>query len=357
MLTRKRRGFTLIETLVVVAIIGVLIALVLPAVQQAREAARRQECTGNLKQIGLAIANYADQHKVFPPAGIHEWGYTAVQRDIHFHSLFGYILPHMDQGALYDQINYDFPPRCCWPNDPFFSTMNNDTYPNSTVSRTPVSAFVCPSDPLRDPVGQWWRFTNYRYNIMTRRAFPWPQDFNNGPLPLVPNWTYNQARYEGRPREISDGLSKTAFMSEGLIGTGDGAFAAARREPKRTIWNAPDVPDAHGLAAILAMVAACDTVDPQTAVIWGNWPVNGWGWFQGDLYWAKYYDHAGTPNMLRCSDADDINFGMHPPSSEHAGGVNVLFGDGHVSFVSDSVSQETWLAAGTRMGGEAAPGL
>jgi prepilin-type N-terminal cleavage/methylation domain-containing protein/prepilin-type processing-associated H-X9-DG protein len=148
---RRRIAFTLVELLVVIAIIGILIALLLPAVQAAREAARRTQCTNNLKQIGLGFHNYHDVHKTFPPEAIRDptsqrWAWGTM------------ILPFMEQRGLYDTIN----PTQYGPRDAF------GVQPNHDAVAMRVDAFLCPSDDnLRD--GRAWYFTasTYRNGLST----------------------------------------------------------------------------------------------------------------------------------------------------------------------------------------------
>ncbi len=111
----RKRGFTLVELLVVIAIIGVLVALLLPAVQAAREAARRTQCKNNLKQIALALHNYEQSFKVFPPSstsrfGAGVWNYPGTgptDPNLHLHSFASLLLPYLEQGSIADQIDYN----------------------------------------------------------------------------------------------------------------------------------------------------------------------------------------------------------------------------------------------------------
>jgi prepilin-type N-terminal cleavage/methylation domain-containing protein len=132
-----RVGFTLVELLVVIAIIGILIALLLPAVQAAREAARRTQCNNNLKQIGLALHNYHDSHKTFPPDAV--WGAfvaaapTAQQNPYHTTWLLA-ILPYLEQQPLYDTVDFELPMY------------------GQPVTSTQLGALQCPSDDQLDLV-------------------------------------------------------------------------------------------------------------------------------------------------------------------------------------------------------------
>jgi len=148
--TSRRRGFTLIELLVVIAIIAILIALLLPAVQQAREAARRSTCKNNLKQVGLALHNYHDTHRVFPPGTIHA-GIENCNRQIPTggqvlnHTCYQMLLPFLDQAPLYQQFNFSLPSgqgkhaTGCTPTAP--------TTNQYGLVTSPVPVFLCPSDP------------------------------------------------------------------------------------------------------------------------------------------------------------------------------------------------------------------
>src|SRR5262249_41169424 len=128
-----RRGFTLIELLVVIFVIGILMALLLPAVQNAREAARRMQCVANLKQIGVAMQNYHATYNMFPPSQLElgpRWGGSQI-------SALTFILPQLEQHALYSSINYDFYP---------YDSYDTPWSVNRTARNVRLDVFLCPSD-------------------------------------------------------------------------------------------------------------------------------------------------------------------------------------------------------------------
>ena len=147
-MVRVRRhppGFTLVELLVVIAIIGILVALLLPAIQAAREAARRSECTNNLKQIGIGLQNYHDTYKTFPPGEGPAPRRTVgtFNRTWHGPNWRVHILPFMEEGSMYDQLDFNVTFDACRPG---FRTSGT---PNSVLSGYIVDSFRCPSSPLR----------------------------------------------------------------------------------------------------------------------------------------------------------------------------------------------------------------
>ena len=152
---RRIRGFTLVELLVVIAIIGILIALLLPAVQAAREAARRSQCTNNLKQMGIGLQNYHDLHNVFPPAkigsGSMTYMYPASQASSNFvlnTTGFVLLLPQVEQQALYQRYNFNYPSSINnWNSGgkPLASGATTSTV-NQPIYSTPLAVYTCPSD-------------------------------------------------------------------------------------------------------------------------------------------------------------------------------------------------------------------
>ncbi len=210
-----RRAFTLIELLVVIAIIAILIALLLPAVQQAREAARRSQCKNNLKQIGLALQNYHDTHRTFPPGvvlqradndfigdgsngthSVESWGWAA------------FLLPQIEQTALYNQGN--------------IGTGGKLESAITTVAMTPIPAFRCPSDngpSIRNGAPQArWATSNYKGNCGHRNcAFHTNSGGKIQPIAIMGSSDYGGLFSTDSKREIkdiTDGTSNTIIVGE-----------------------------------------------------------------------------------------------------------------------------------------------
>jgi prepilin-type N-terminal cleavage/methylation domain-containing protein len=145
---RARRGFTLIELLVVIAIIAVLVALLLPAIQKAREAAARMQCQNNLKQIGIALHAYNEANKFFPSSGecLANNGYETA---FNLHSTYTHLLPFLEQNDLYTQININLA-----YNDQATYTGPSGTFTQNVAAfQTPVPTFLCPTNPIRPKTG------------------------------------------------------------------------------------------------------------------------------------------------------------------------------------------------------------
>ncbi len=361
----KRRGFTLIELLVVIAIIAVLIALLLPAVQSAREAARRAQCSNNLKQLGLAMANYLSANDgMTPPLFVDDYGGGggAAQNQ----SQHARLLPYLEQGPIYNSINFSVGARWGPPvsgKDPCaggqFSVING------TAITAQVSSFLCPSDPYpgrasdsQVVVGQtgspYTATCNYPTNYGLQRYYNnWVP---NGPAYSPSDWD-NALKTKVNLSNFLDGTSNTVIFGEWV--KGDGKDPGSNRTNNklgmvyRTPTGAPGSPDSNGGA--LQYVPGYPN-DIQLAQLCQNQNTpQGWGWKGEWAYYGKtmHYSHTQTPNRKSCTGPDHGRAGgIMAASSNHPGGVNVVFADGSVRFIKSTVNFQAWYAVATPAGSE-----
>ena len=307
---RKRPGFTLIELLVVIAIIAVLIALLLPAVQAAREAARRAQCVNNLKQIGLAVHNYHDQIGALPGAYL-VYNVTSF-------SALSMMLPQMEQSPLYNALN--------------FSLAYSDPT-NNTVLTSDVNAFICPSD-LPNPIRARGSQTNYMADMGSWIVWQSASGPNAG-LP-GPNGAFF-GNSSTRFASVIDGLSNTGLFSERVLADGNNSIVS----PESDVFFSPAAP-----LTIDDAVAQCQAVDVTNLA--NQFPLfMGAPWVNGQ----HVFQHTMPPNSRSCGFFTALRAVM-PPSSRHAGGVNLLLGDGAVRFIKNSVNVAPWRALGTIADGE-----
>jgi prepilin-type N-terminal cleavage/methylation domain-containing protein/prepilin-type processing-associated H-X9-DG protein len=386
-----RRGFTLIELLVVIAIIAILIALLLPAVQSAREAARRAQCTNNLKQLGLAAHSYMSQQGTFPPlvqnGSFSVWGNTFGTNGIYYDpwplDWTASLLGQLDQVPLFNQLNWYVSSGWLGPTSVGWDPQN------TTVLSTQVAILLCPSEDKKiTMIGPGTR-KNYVAN------FGGPANFMawSGVLvPLKDNpplsyagvfWNSNSGTTFGM-EGITDGSSNTAMFSETLIGSGPvGPIALAAATPRASTyeWLVPlnnfwDLGPQGGVSALLFM-QACKGLQGAQLSVGLLPPVNGNIWMAGNpgssLCWDAY-NHFMPPNGTSCAALNDPNINPGgaagtnlgttyggwgsfmdaiPPSCNHSGGVNICFADGSVRFIKNQITYQTWWSLGTRNGNEA----
>ena len=331
----RRRGFTLIELLVVIAIIAITIALLLPAVQAAREAARRMQCLNNLKQLGLAMHNYESTNGAFPPSMVSAgtgnkavWtnGWSAQAR----------ALPYCEQGSLFNTANFSV-----WKEDP----------PNTTTIMMTVSFLVCPSDPNTGVSSHDYGLSGItNYGVNQGDWFVWggfSGPFNRNAFGM------NRAR---RIAEFIDGTSNTLLAAEVKANQ---PASNCRTVPLSKITDPNNVPpptaDPYTVAPDYAF---CPLYLNEFHTEWSDGNAHAGGFTTA---WPPNKKVVGNipENLGLDLDLNGLNEELGGPSfaaitsrSYHPGGVNVLMADGSAKFVKSSVDGFTWRALGTVAGGE-----
>jgi prepilin-type N-terminal cleavage/methylation domain-containing protein/prepilin-type processing-associated H-X9-DG protein len=371
LISMRRRAFTLIELLVVIAIIAVLIALLLPAVQSAREAARRAQCTNNLKQVGLALHNYENSQGVYPPGGVADeslpgnagsiWGAPGGNNIASWRAL---VIPMMEGGNIYNAINFSV-------------SLNDATAGASAVNWTGLmtisNTWLCPSDDnfqggepgFRPASGAWGNYPNgdsptnpFTGQPETRVPYSnyagsFGDNYAIGALTPVQNpwetYPYPPNLAPGRPQIGWPGFWGTAFnsaittqsggnlrgyFSYRIAGVGPVRVASITDGTSNTLMTGETIP---------AQVACSNFWDHNGCTFGTTIPIN-WqtlratcsdGATFGSADWQCRYSYAAKG-----------------AKSKHPGGANMGFGDGSVRFLKSSINLPTYCAIGSRNGGE-----
>jgi prepilin-type N-terminal cleavage/methylation domain-containing protein/prepilin-type processing-associated H-X9-DG protein len=317
----RSRGFTLIELLVVIAIIAVLIALLLPAVQAAREAARRIQCTNNLKQLGLALANYESSNACYPMAAFAQ--FTPAKGVSQAMSCFVGLLAYTEQGPLYAAYNTSFNYRCD---------------PNVTVSGTGLNVLWCPSDTqvagvfFTEAAGKSGKTLpqNFYFTSYAGCYGEWASVISNPSASLQ----------QQNGAIVSNGISPIFGLGSGFT-RGVVTIASVTDGTSNTIGFSEH---AHGLLS---------STDPENSFNKWNWWVSG---NYGDTAFTVFYPINVQKKTQNWDDGvasgkyTEAGAFLNAATSFHPGGANFAFCDGSVRFLKDTISTWTFDNTGTPLG-------
>jgi prepilin-type N-terminal cleavage/methylation domain-containing protein/prepilin-type processing-associated H-X9-DG protein len=335
---KRRDAFTLVELLVVIAIIGILIALLLPAVQAAREAARRARCANNLKQLGLALHNYASVYRVFPGLG------SQPHKSFSVHAK---ILPYLEQQALEDLIDYRQRLMLGGGGSAFVNPVQ------AAAAQTNVDVFVCPSDGRNSQFASVLYFgpdggrsAGCSYVVCAGSGTGTYYDLRYPSNGMV--WNDSAVGFRG----VTDGTSQTIFMSESLLGLDTATFGPEPQEPTRQMASM-----CNQFSLNTSGPGLVGVVDPDlpsllaSANYWRGIRGGTWIWGREHLTTFSAYMPPNTP----VPDLYARGTGFFAARSGHPGGVDALFVDGSVHFVAETVRLDAWRAQSTRASGEVVP--
>jgi prepilin-type N-terminal cleavage/methylation domain-containing protein len=333
---RRAQGFTLVELLVVIAIIGILVALLLPAVQAAREAARRMQCSNNMKQLGLGLHNYHDAHQSFP------FAYMIDLRTFNIQTWGVRILPFIEQTQIADRWNDAVP---CFDQAASIGYPSSQVATNLELAKTNLPVYLCPSGPRNNP-------STYPSRLPKGAA-------GGGIPPLEMTWTMAPSDYC-----VSTGVRGT-YANIAYAGNAGGSRHGALQPVAQGVSDSRDskMSNMHDGTSHTIMIGerfggsdiyfGRQRVDPEIlggldGVNGGGWAdfFNGEHWLRGSLY-DGYPGPDGGPCGINCSNLRGDGF-----YSWHTSGAFFLLCDGSVRFINDTVKQHTFASMITREKGE-----
>lgn len=307
----RRNGITLIEMVVVLAIIGMLCSILIPAVQRVRETARRVGCQSNLRQIGVGVADYESLYGVLPNGS----------------GLRFTLLPFLGMSDIYSRY------------DPTIQSAGREpAYDRIRPIKIPL--YLCPSEYV-DPIQKWsWGGTV--------TASSYPSCFGSGLV--ASNFTFDGAfgvwgmTYSGPPcpmirlSDITDGTSNVAAISEWLIG-------GLEKRRLRAVWETPLM---YGPLQVDVYRDLCEYLPADPASLgWTGSEFHGFPWYSGAIGLGQY-NHMLPPNRPSCLNGVGVIKGIHTAGSMHAGGVHLLYVDGHLEFQSENIDRRVWQRLGGR---------
>lgn len=320
---RRRSGLTLIEVMVIVSILMLLASLLMPAVQSAREAARRAQCANNLRNLIIATHGFETTNGILP-----RWAYgkRLPDRSVNYCSIHAQLLPFMEMTSLHSTINYDIP--CVIEDDLVLG--------NYTAATVTVGTFLCPSDPYS--VQDHYGANNYRANVGTGGAEIIATSGPSKAIRFIENGAFSISK-NTRLSDFHDGLSHTIGFSEKPVGTGTSGKYSAFRD-----W-----------------IVARDALDPQEQISIcssiteaPHYRLNaGRPWLLGGAVYTSFFSSV-PPNspIPDCGNLTGNGKGLFAARSYHPDGVNAVMLDGSARWFKSSIDVSMWRSMGTRNGAD-----
>ena len=328
---RIRSGFTLVELLVVIAIIGILVGLLLPAVQAAREAARRMQCSNNVKQLALAFHNYESAFKVVTRTATPAFDDGAApafqQGDFKGYSAFVGILPQIEQTSIFNQFT--------------FRQYNGDGAAFA-AGQNSIPAFLCPSDKAF-PSNLFTGWSNYGVSEGSNAGWDLTFAWRNG---------FFQRDVNNKFSDVTDGLSNTIMLAEFVKGDGDDTTRTNLGDiMKNNVFVSPADRKFISQSALDAYGAAgwAKLADDEIVLAGYRWSSPG---FYNTVMNTMAPPNWKYPASMENNAGIGVSTGVFPARSRHTGGAQHALGDGSVHFISNTIDLKAYQALGSAFAGD-----